>query len=126
MVLLNAKRFGKIIFHVIYSIWQKEWNGKIYYSHGWSNNSGVAILIPDKILSNIEITNIKTDHNGKLIVLECKICMNPFVIACVYFPTKDKPTQQMDFLGYLKSMVNDHVGKLLLIFGDFNICLKYD
>ena len=109
-------------------IWQKEWNGKIYYSHGRSNSSGVAILIPDKILSDIEITNIKADQNGRLIVLECNICLNPFVIVCVYFPTKDKLTQQMDFLSFFKSMVNDYVGKNLLICGDFNICLnlKYD
>ena len=66
-------------------IWQKEWNGKIYYSHGRSNTSGVAILIPDKILSDIKITNIKADQNGRLIVLECKICLNTFVIVCVYY-----------------------------------------
>ena len=80
------------------------------------------------MFSNIKITNIKTDQNGRLIVLDCNICMNPFVIVSVYFPTKDKQTQQMDFLSYFKSLVNDYVGKNLLICGDFNICLnlKFD
>ena len=105
-------------------IWQKEWNGKIYYSHGKSNSSDVAILIPDNILPDIEITDIKFDQNGRLIVLDCEICRNPFVIICVYFPTKDKQIQQLEFLSYFKSLVNEHLGKNLLICGDFNICLN--
>ena len=59
--------------------------------------------------------NIKADKKFRLIILECKICLNPLAIVCVYFPTKDKPTQQVDFLSYFKSMVYDYVGKNLLI-----------
>ena len=75
-------------------IWQKEWSGKIYYSHGRSNSIGVAILIPDNIFSDIKVTNIKTDQNGRLNVLECKDLYGS-ICHCVYLPTKDKPTPQL-------------------------------
>ena len=109
-------------------IWEKEWGGKIFFSHGWSNSSGVAILIPNKLLPDFKINNIETDRDGRLLILDCSISDNPFIIICVYFPTKDKVQQQLDYLKNFKKMINKYTGQNLLVGGDFNTCLnvKYD
>ena len=59
-----------------------------------------------------------------MIILHCKICESPFVIICVYFPTKDKPKHQLDFFSYFRSTIKDYIGHDLLIGGDFNTCLN--
>ena len=79
-------------------ILEKEWGGKIFFSHGLSNSSEVTILIPNNLLPDFKINNLATDHDGRLLILDCSISDNPFIIICIYFPTKDKVQQQLDYL----------------------------
>ena len=106
-------------------IWEKEWGGKIFFSHGWSNSSGVAILIPNNLLPDFKINNLATDHDGRLLILDCSISDNPFIIICIYFPTKDKVQQQLDYLKNFKNMINKYSGQNLLVGGNFNTCLNF-
>ena len=48
--------------------WKKEWGGDIYFSHGSSNSTGVAILFSKDFTVNV-VKEVK-DTKGRLIILE--------------------------------------------------------
>ena len=94
--------------------WEKEWGGKIYFSHGRSNSTGVAILIKGK---ETEPVNIEKDHGGRRILVDLKI--NGIIIRLVNFygPNKDETTflENMFKLAY-----SNHITNNIIIAGDFN------
>ena len=92
-----------------------EGRGKIYYTDGTTNSTGVAILILDKACSFFTLKNEISYQNGGGLLLECSIYDNPRVIISVYFPTKDKPKEQLLLLDYLRG--------LLINYGDQNIVI---
>ena len=106
--------------------WQKNWEGKIIFSHGTSFSSGVALLIPKQLTSYFEIKDIITDQYGRLILVQCVIHSNPVILISVYFPTKDKPREQTEFLDYVKQLLYNYNGQNIIIGGDFNICLNLE
>ena len=68
--------------------WSKEWGGAIIFSHGSTNSRGVAILIPEPLKLNFKIASTFKDTSGRILLLECNIEKNKFVIINVYAPTK--------------------------------------
>ena len=103
---------------------EKEWGGKIYYSHGTANSTEVAILIPEKLCSSFTLKNETSEQNGRVLLLECSIYDNPMVVISVYFPTKDKPKEQLSLLNYLRGLLINYGDQNILIGGDFNTCLN--
>ena len=97
---------------------KKRMGGKIYYSHG------TAILIPEKLCSFFTLKNETSDQNGRVILLECSIYDNPVVVISVYFPTKDKPKEQLSLLNYLRGVLINYGDQNIVIGGDFNTCLN--
>ena len=52
-------------------VWQEQWGGKIFFSHGESNSRGVAVLIaPD---TDIKIHSISHDQYGRYLLLDCTL-----------------------------------------------------
>ena len=72
--------------------WRSMWDGMIEFSHGASNSRGVAVLISRKI--NINITNIETDNDGRILLLNCTVSELNNVILNIYAPTIDKRKEQ--------------------------------
>ena len=108
------------------SLWENEWGGKMYFSHGTSNIRGVAILIPDKLASTISVKNIIKDNYSRLILMECEIQNTSCIIVTVYFPTKDKPNEQVMLLEYIRQLLMNYSGHNIIIGGDFNTCLNFN
>ena len=106
--------------------WQKDWDGKMYFSHGTSFSSGVAILIPQKLISAVDVKNTITDNEGRLVLLDCSVYDNPLIVSSVYFPTKDKPREQSQFLDYIKEVICNYNGQNIIMGGDFNTSLNTD
>ena len=79
------------------SIWTKEWNGKIYFSHGNSQSKGVAVLIPEVLVGIVNVSQVTSDPEGRFIVLDCEIEGNAMVLFNIYAPTKDKVNSQLNF-----------------------------
>ena len=104
----------------------KELGRKNNFSHGTSFSSGVALLIPKQLTLYFEIKDIITDQYGRLILVECVIHNNPVILISVYFPTKDKPREQTEFLDYVKQLLYNYNGQNIIIGGDFNICLNLE
>ena len=56
------KRYGK-----------KEWGGTIHHSHGCSNSSGVAVLIPPTLGLDFKCDNTDRDNDGRILLLSCRL-----------------------------------------------------
>ena len=103
--------------------WQSEFSGRTLYSHGTSKSRGVAILIPNNLANEIDISNVQKDSQGRLLALNCKIEKNLVTIINVYAPTKDNSSKQDEFINELHRLVERFCDNPLIIAGDFNICL---
>ena len=106
------------------SKWQQEWGGKIYFSHGEFNLKGVAILIPKNLEEICDILTVKTDDEGRLIIIECKMENNIIVLMNLYCPTKDHINAQKNFLKTIKAEIENKGDKNLIIAGDLNTYLN--
>ena len=76
--------------------WEREWGGKILFSHGNSSSKGVAILFENHI--DVDIKQIRKDDNGRLLLLDCKNFDKEFILLNIYCPTKDNSIAQVEFL----------------------------
>ena len=104
------------------SNWKKEWKGDIYFSHGSSKSCGVAILIPAGL--EIEVNEIKTDKEGRILILNMTLQSGRVIVGNVYFPTRDHPNEQLQTFTKLRALLNEinQSNSSLVIGGDFNIC----
>ena len=60
-------------------IWQKNWDGKLFFSHGSSNSTGVAIAFSKALNIDINMNNISRDENGRILILEASYDSKIFV-----------------------------------------------
>ena len=57
------------------------------------------------------------------LLLECKIYDTRYIIVNIYAPTIDKASEQKHVGEFLFSTLEQYVGLIIIIGGDFNICL---
>ena len=63
-------------------LWNDEFEGQLFFSHGKTNSCGVAIgFVGTKALN---ILNIKRDNLGRILVIEVKIDDSVFVLINIY------------------------------------------
>ena len=103
-------------------IWKSQWGGKIIFSHGISNSSGVAVLVPPGL--DIDIINHVSDIEGRLLIMEANYEEHNFILCNVYAPTKDKKEEQLAFLEKLRKQLENYLDRDLIIGGDFNACIN--
>ncbi len=101
--------------------WKKEWGGEIVFSHGTYNSKGVAILIAQNL--DLTIENVSCDDHGRYIAAKLCISDNVFTIINLYAPTKDKPTEQLNFFNSILPLI-DQSDINTIIGGDLNTCLN--
>ena len=91
----------------------KGWK-KIFHSNGEQKNTGVAILISDKI--DFEIKAVKRDKEGHCITIKGSIQEENITIISIYAPN-------IRALHYVKQMLTSMKGEInsnTIIVGDFN------
>ena len=124
---LKDKSHGFFLLQETHSIskgeneWSDEWGSNIVFSHGESNARGVAILIPNNL--DIKINQVKKDNDGRLIVLDCTISDDRYIIVNIYAPTIDKKQEQVNFINSVLDMLQSYLGENIIIGGDFNLDL---
>ena len=101
-------------------LWQKEFNGKGYFSNGTNQSRGVAILTPDNLQVDLKVVSHKSDQNGRFIMIECEIESTTFTFVNVYAPTRDHLNDQLSFMNELRDILINLDKKNLIIGGDFN------
>ena len=70
-------------------IWENEWGGKIYFSHGTSNSRGTSVMFKRGFKG--DILDHYTDNDGRFVC--CKVLFEGMTvcIASLYGPNKDSP-----------------------------------
>ena len=128
-----SKQKGDIIFFQetfstidIENPWDREWNGKCFFSHGSNHSRGVCILITEKL--NLTVLRSEIDLEGRYILLEIEIQGKRLILCNVYFPTRDKQQEQLYFLNLVSGHLNDfNLNKAPIIAGgDFNMIRNFD
>lgn len=123
---LNLKHKGIIFLQETHSVpsdeqvWKREWGGEIIFNHGTANSRGVAILFNKTY--DININKCSQDDQGRILLLEGVFNNYEINLLNIYAPTKDKPSDQLEFFTKVKDYALDIADKLL-IGGDFNTCL---
>ena len=108
---LNDQKRGLIMLQETHSddsveeSWEKEYEGKIYFSHWSSSGRGVALLIPKYMNEQLPIKAIETDKEGRILLAHTEMCNREVIVVNIYAPTKDNITLQNELLENLK-MIN--------------------
>ena len=66
--------------------WRFQRPGKMFYSHGTNHSRGVLILISDKL--QFELKHIKSDTDGRYVLIDALIQDSPFLLLNIYSPNK--------------------------------------
>ena len=96
-----------------YRLKVKGWK-KIFHSNGEQKNTGVAILISDKI--DFEIKAVKRDKEGHCITIKGSIQEENITIISIYAPNIGAPQYVRHMLTSMKWEINSNT----IIVGDFN------
>ena len=80
-------------------LWEAEWGGKVFFSHGTSQSKGVMTLVNPKL--DFKIEKCITDKNGRFIILDLVVDESHIVLVNIYAP--NDANQQITFLKDLQS-----------------------
>ena len=101
------------------AIWEAEWGGKIFCSHGTKHSKGVMILLNPK--SDIEVESFEEDKCGRTIILDTKVNGSHLILVNVYAP--NDLSQQVQFFENVKNKLSKYADEPIIIGGDFNCAL---
>ena len=100
--------------------WKAQWHGDFFFAHGSAHSRGVAILIRHTL--DFKVISVKSDEEGRFILLEANIQDCSFLLVNIYTP--NITTQQSEFFHKISNMINseEHFKQCkILLGGDFNL-----
>ena len=100
-------------------IWNSEFGGDGYYSHGTASSTGVCILLKKSV--PFRVVKNSADLNGRIVVCELESIDDPtkrFTICSIYGPNKDKPHFYIEMLRLTANFSTEQI-----YIGDFNLVL---
>ena len=106
-------------------IWRTQWQGKLFFSHGTCHGCGVMVLVRGDL--DFNLISIRTEDEGRCIVLEAEVQGANFLLVNVYVPNKVQ--EQCRFIENLNSTIDDVIKDnepKLVVGGDFNVTLESD
>ena len=89
---LDQRRYDIVFLQETYSTpdvedtWRTQWQGKFYFSHGSNHSRGVLILARSDL--DLRVKSIKSDDDGRFIIMEAEIQDSSFLLVNVYAPNK--------------------------------------
>ena len=102
--------------------WEKNWNGKIYFSHGQSNSTGCAIAFSENLDIRINENKISKDEKGRILILEATYDAKNLLLINLYNANTEK--EQLEVLSTLCTLLKNHNqnGNFhTILSGDFNV-----
>ena len=106
-------------------IWNTQYKGKVFYSHGTNHSCGVMILIKDDV--EFEYKSSVLDTNGRYILIDATVQGSDFLLVNIYAPNKVQ--EQCEFFSGLEIMVeefNTSAEQKIVVGGDFNVAIDPD
>ena len=102
------------------TIWQNEWGGKMYFSHGSRHSKGTCILIDPSIIYNVQY--FYSDNSGRIVLITVNINGQRVSFCNVYAP--NNPSEQLEFIQELNNCIIDKSELTnLIVGGDWNCTL---
>ena len=101
-------------------IWEAEWGGKIYFSHGSSRSKGVMTLVNPNL--DVKVEKCVQDTNGRYLILDLLIDELHLILVNIYAP--NDANQQVTFFKELENQLEDFAQENIIIAGDFNCALS--
>ena len=101
------------------NIWQAEWGGEVFFSHGTKHSRGTMTLINPKTKCKVE--NKICDKNGRYVILDILIADTRIVLANIYAP--NDANQQISFFKEIQQQLQEFPEEIIIIGGDFNCTL---
>ena len=108
----------------IETTWCKEWQGKMYFSHGTNDSCGVALLISKDI--DINVCEVKRDTMGRFLSLKFSMDDEEFQVVNIYAPTRNHVDEQLKFLKYIKDECTASDCSNMILGGDYNTIFDVD
>ena len=106
--------------------WKNQWSGDIYFAHGSNHSRGVAILIRKSF--DFKLKSIRSDEEGRYLILETTIQDVPFLLVNMYAPNTTK--KQSLFFQTVSELICDEAYKdseyQILLGGDLYITMDPD
>ena len=106
-------------------IWTTQWQSKLFFSHGTCHSCGAIVLVRGDL--DFNLTSIRTDDEGRYIVLEAEVQGANFLLVTLYVP--DKVQGRRHFIEKLTLTINDVIKDnepKLVVGGDFNVTFGSD
>ena len=106
-------------------IWRTQWQGELFFSYGTCHSCGSMVLVRGDL--DFNLISIRTDDEGRYIVLEAEVQGANFLLVNVYVPNKVQ--EQCRFIENLNSTIDDVIKDnepKLVVGGDFNVTLESD
>ena len=105
---------------------KKQWPGDIYFARGSFHSRGVAILVRKSF--DFKLKSIRSDKEGRCLILETTIEDVPFLLVNIYAP--NTTTQRTMFFQTLCELIYDEgfneSDKRIILGGDFNVTMDPD
>ena len=106
-------------------IWNTQYNGKSFYSHGIIHSCGVMILIKHDL--EFEVKSSVLDTKGRYILIDATVQGSDFLLVNIY--ALNKVEGQCEFFSCLEKMVeklNTSAEPKIAVGGDFNVAIDLD
>ena len=103
------------------ALWEAEWGGNIFCSHGTNHSKGVLILLNPKY--DMEVEELERDNHGRLIILDTKMNDTNLVLVNLYAP--NDLSQQVQFFDRITDKLSNSADENIIIGGDFNCSLTH-
>ena len=100
-------------------VWENEWGGKAFFSHGTNHSKGVITLINPSL--NFKVEKVIPDKQGRFIILKLSLEENVIVLVNIYAP--NDVAQQVAFFKSLNQQLEEFAQDTIVIGGDFNCAL---
>ena len=100
-------------------IWENEWGGKAFFSHGTNHSKGVITLINPSV--NFKVEKVIPDKQGRFIILKLSLGEKVIVLVNIYAP--NDVAQQVAFFKRLNQKLEEFAQDTTVIGGDFNCAL---
>ena len=65
-------------------MWEAEWGGKVFFSHGSTHSKGVMILVNPKV--ELKIEKVISDNNGRYIIIDAMVDDSQVILVNIYAP----------------------------------------
>ena len=104
------------------NIWRKQWRGDLFFSHGTCQSKGVLVLVKNNFDFNLQ--TIKTDPEGRFIMLDAIIQDSRYCLLNIYAP--NKCSEQIQYFQNISEEIKSLTAECdssLIVGGDFNVIL---